>query len=54
MIHHCLCSVTGYKIAVLKMDVVIFAFGVRYAQEVGFMIGFVQSPTGYKNWSLVI
>jgi hypothetical protein len=31
------------------MDVVIFAFGVRYAQEVGFMIGFVQLPTGYKT-----
>ncbi len=49
MIHHWLCSVTGYKITVLKMDVVIFAFGFRYAQEVGFMIGFVQLPTGYKT-----
>jgi hypothetical protein len=49
MIHHWLCSVIGYKITVLKMDVVIFAFGVRYAQEVGFMIGFVQLPTGYKT-----
>ncbi len=49
MIHHWLCSVTGYKITVLKMDVVIFALGVRYAQEVGFMIGFVQLPTGYKK-----
>jgi hypothetical protein len=31
------------------MDVVIFALGVRYAQEVGFMIGFLQLPTGYKT-----
>ncbi len=31
------------------MDVVIFALGVRYAQEVGFMIGFVQFTTGYKT-----